>query len=156
VVDEVFPHTRRRSENADHGQFDGPLADDAAGFDPWKQTLHLPDHAGRRVGRTIHCQVLEVKPNENVLPMPGKAGMRETSDTAHGSTPWSRHPFQGRNGTRLRLVHSGFVLPKNDAAFKNMSEGWKKVVRTLALSSTGRTDATEIAVANAALLLGET
>ena len=35
------------------------------------------------------------------------------------------------NGTRLRLVHSGFVLPKNDAAFKNMSEGWKKVVRNI-------------------------
>lgn len=35
------------------------------------------------------------------------------------------------NGTRLRLVHSGFVLPKNDAAFTNMSEGWKKVVRNI-------------------------
>jgi uncharacterized protein YndB with AHSA1/START domain len=35
------------------------------------------------------------------------------------------------NGTRLRLVHSGFVLPKNDTAFKNMSEGWKKVVRNI-------------------------
>jgi hypothetical protein len=31
------------------------------------------------------------------------------------------------NGTRLRLVHSGFVTPKNDSAFKNMSEGWLKV-----------------------------
>jgi len=35
------------------------------------------------------------------------------------------------NGTRLRLVHSGFVLPKNDTAFKNMSEGWKKVVQNI-------------------------
>jgi hypothetical protein len=35
------------------------------------------------------------------------------------------------NGTRLRLVHSGFVLPKNDSAFKNMSEGWKKVVQNI-------------------------
>ena len=34
-------------------------------------------------------------------------------------------------GTRLRLVHSGFVLPKNDTAFRSMSEGWKKVVRNL-------------------------
>jgi len=40
------------------------------------------------------------------------------------------------NGTRLRLVHSGFVLPKNDAAFRNMSDGWKKVVQNIdALSS---------------------
>jgi len=35
------------------------------------------------------------------------------------------------NGTRLRLVHSGFVLPKNDTAFKSMSEGWKKVVQNI-------------------------
>jgi hypothetical protein len=38
---------------------------------------------------------------------------------------------QGRNGTRVRLVHSGFVLPKNATAFKTMSEGWKKVARNL-------------------------
>jgi hypothetical protein len=31
-------------------------------------------------------------------------------------------------GTRLRLVHSGFVTPKNDSAYQGMSEGWKKVV----------------------------
>lgn len=31
-------------------------------------------------------------------------------------------------GTRLRLIHSGFVLPANEVAFKNMGEGWKKVV----------------------------
>ena len=31
-------------------------------------------------------------------------------------------------GTRVRLVHSGFALPKNETAFKNMGEGWKKVV----------------------------
>ena len=35
------------------------------------------------------------------------------------------------NGTRVRLVHSGFVLPKNDTAFKSMSDGWNKVVRNL-------------------------
>ncbi len=34
-------------------------------------------------------------------------------------------------GTRLQLVHSGFVLPKNDTAYRNMSEGWKTVVKRL-------------------------
>jgi hypothetical protein len=34
-------------------------------------------------------------------------------------------------GTRLRVVHSGFVMPKNDSAYRNMSEGWKKVVGTI-------------------------
>ena len=35
------------------------------------------------------------------------------------------------NGTRVRLVHSGFVLPRNELAFKNMGDGWKKVVPTI-------------------------
>ena len=35
------------------------------------------------------------------------------------------------NGTRVRLVHSGFVLPKNGTAYRNMSEGWKEVLRNL-------------------------
>jgi hypothetical protein len=35
------------------------------------------------------------------------------------------------NGTRVRLVHTGFVLAKNATAFKTMSEGWKKVARNL-------------------------
>jgi len=34
-------------------------------------------------------------------------------------------------GTRVRLVHSGFVTPRNDSALKTMSEGWKKVVPAL-------------------------
>jgi hypothetical protein len=38
---------------------------------------------------------------------------------------------RAENGTRLRVVHSGFVLPKNEMAFKNMSGGWKKVVPTI-------------------------
>jgi hypothetical protein len=34
-------------------------------------------------------------------------------------------------GTRLRLVHSGFVLPRNETAFKNMSGGWKTVLERI-------------------------
>jgi hypothetical protein len=40
-------------------------------------------------------------------------------------------------GTRLGLVHSGFVLPKNDAAYRNLSEGWKKVVGRIGTVSGG-------------------
>ena len=35
---------------------------------------------------------------------------------------------RAEGGTRLRLVHSGFILPRNDTAYQNMSGGWKKVV----------------------------
>ena len=31
------------------------------------------------------------------------------------------------NGTRLRVVHSGFVLPNNATSFGNLSQGWKQV-----------------------------
>ena len=40
-------------------------------------------------------------------------------------------------GTRLRLVHSGFVLPKNDTAYRNLSEGWKEVVGKIGTTSGG-------------------
>jgi uncharacterized protein YndB with AHSA1/START domain len=34
-------------------------------------------------------------------------------------------------GTRLRLVHAGFVLPRNKSALEIMGNGWKKVVTNL-------------------------
>jgi uncharacterized protein YndB with AHSA1/START domain len=43
------------------------------------------------------------------------------------------------DGTRLRLVHSGFVSPQNDSALKTMGEGWKKVVKTIG-AITGETE----------------
>ena len=35
------------------------------------------------------------------------------------------------SAARLRLVHAGFVLPRNETAYTNMSNGWKKVIHTL-------------------------
>lgn len=57
--------------------------------------------------------------------------MRVTSDTAQLNTVVTFILSKVENGTRLRLVHSGFVLPKNGAAFEKMSEGWKKVVQNI-------------------------
>ena len=34
-------------------------------------------------------------------------------------------------GTRLRVVHSGFILPRNETAFRNMSGGWTGVVQRI-------------------------
>jgi len=39
--------------------------------------------------------------------------------------------------TRLRVVHSAFILPKNATAFRNLSEGWKKVVAKIDAVSGG-------------------
>jgi uncharacterized protein YndB with AHSA1/START domain len=79
----------------------------------------------------IRCQVLEVMPNERLAYAwkgghEGNVGYGSRLDTV---VTWTLSRVE--NGTRLSLVHSGFVLPRNDTAFKNMSEGWKKVVRNL-------------------------
>jgi uncharacterized protein YndB with AHSA1/START domain len=79
----------------------------------------------------IHCQVLEVIPNERLAYAwtgghEGNVGYGSRLDTVVTFVLSAVD-----NGTRLRLVHSGFVLPKNDTAFKNMSHGWTKVVANI-------------------------
>ena len=65
--------------------------------------------------------------------MRGGAGTR--SNVGYGSRLDTVVTFtlaQVEGGTRLRLVHSGFVLPRNETAFTNMGEGWKTVVPRIA------------------------
>jgi uncharacterized protein YndB with AHSA1/START domain len=79
----------------------------------------------------IHCQVLEVIPNERFV-YAWKSG--NESNVGYGSPLDTVVTFalsRVAEGTRVRLVHSGFVLPKNEMAFKNMSEGWKEFVWNL-------------------------
>ena len=45
-----------------------------------------------------------------------------------------------KGGTRVRLVHAGFVMPRNETAFRNMGEGWKKVLRNLGTIVAGSKD----------------
>ncbi|HEY6300469.1 MAG TPA: SRPBCC domain-containing protein [Candidatus Binatus sp.] len=101
----------------------------ASGFEPvkGKRFTFQTTPAGAWDG-IIQCQVLEVTPNERLVyswksGCDGNAGYGAALDTV---VTWTLSKV--KNGTRLRLVHSGFVLPKNDTAFENMSDGWKKVV----------------------------
>lgn len=76
----------------------------------------------------IQCQVLEAVPHERLV-YSWKGG--HEGNTGYGSrldtvVTWTLSRIE--SGTRLRLVHSGFVLPKNEGAYTNMSGGWKKVV----------------------------
>ncbi len=80
---------------------------------------------------TIRCEVLEVAPNRRLAYAwrsgdAGNVGYGALLDTV---VTWSLDPVEA--GTRVRMVHSGFVLPKNDTAYKGMSEGWPKVVQRL-------------------------
>jgi uncharacterized protein YndB with AHSA1/START domain len=71
--------------------------------------------------------------------MRGEAGMRGNAE--YGSrldtvVTWTLAKVDG--GTRLRVVHSGFVLPKNATTFRNLSQGWQKVVGKIGVISGGR------------------
>src|SRR5260221_8502440 len=134
VVDEVFPHApatiwKTLTTPELMGRW---LLMPVTGFEPvkGKHFTFQTTPAGAWDG-FIRCQVLEVMPNERLIYAwkgghEGNVGYGSRLDTV---VTWTLSRVA--NGTRLRLVHSGFVLPKNDNAFKNMSEGWKKVVRTL-------------------------
>lgn len=90
----------------------------------------------------IRCQVLEVRENERLAY--AWTGGHETN-SGYGSrletvVTWTLAASEA--GTRVRLVHSGFVLPRNESAFDNMSKGWKTVVQRLETVATEQ-DATK-------------
>ncbi len=93
----------------------------SAGFEPvrGKHFTLQTTPAGAWDG-VIRCQVLEVMPNERLVYSwrsghEGNVGYGSPLDTV---VTWTLS--KARGGTRLRLVHSGFVLPKNDTAYTSM------------------------------------
>ena len=80
---------------------------------------------------TIRCKILEIVQNRR-LAYEWKGG--DEGNVGYGSkldtiVSFTLTPVP--EGTRLQLVHSGFVLPGNEIARRNMSEGWPKVVGRL-------------------------
>ncbi|MET0542087.1 MAG: SRPBCC domain-containing protein [Variovorax sp.] len=130
VVDEVFPHAPETIwKTLTSGELMGRWLMEPRGFAPVPGTrfTYQTRPAGAWDG-TIHCEVLEVVPDQRfVYAWRGgderNAGYGSRLDTVVAFT-LARVP----EGTRLTLVHSGFVTPTNDTAFRNMSDGWRKVV----------------------------
>jgi uncharacterized protein YndB with AHSA1/START domain len=134
VVDEVFPHApetiwKTLTSGALMARW---IEMTPAGFEPVKgNRFTFQTTAGGAWDGVIHCEVLEVVPNERLV-FSWKSG--HEGNVGYGAPLDTIATFtlaKVENGTRLRLVHSGFVLPKNETAFKNMGEGWKKVVRSI-------------------------
>jgi uncharacterized protein YndB with AHSA1/START domain len=131
VVDEVLPHAPETIWKAlTTGELIGRwLHMTPAGFEPVEgKRFTFQTKPGGAWDGVIHCQVLEATPNQRLAYAwksghEGNAGYGSPLDTVVTFTL-----SRVENGTRLRLVHSGFVLPNNDTAFKNMGEGWKKCV----------------------------
>ena len=131
VVDEVFPHAPETIwKTLTSGDLMGRwLGMAPAGFEPvvGNRFTYQTKAAGDWDG-VIQCEVLEVVPNERFAYSwrgghEGNAGYGSLLDTIVTFAL-----TKVAEGTRLRLVHSGFVLPRNDTAYQNMSGGWTQVV----------------------------
>lgn len=133
VVDEPFPHAPETIWKAlTTGELIARWLMEAHGFEPvvGNRFTYKTTPAGAWDG-TIHCEILEIVPNQRLV-YSWKGG--HESNAGYGSkleteVAWTLTPTA--EGTRVRVVHSGFVLPRNETAYRNMSDGWKKVVRNL-------------------------
>jgi uncharacterized protein YndB with AHSA1/START domain len=133
VIDEVFPHTPETLwKTLTSAELMGRWLMQPTGFAAVAgNRFTFQTTPGGAWDGVIHCQVLEVVPNRRLV-YAWKGG--HESNTGYGArldtvVTWSLTPVEA--GTRLRLVHSGFVMPKNDTAYQNMSGGWVKVVKNL-------------------------
>ena len=133
VVDEVFPHAPETIWNTlTRGDLIGRWLMAPTGFEAvkGKQFTFQTTPAGAWDG-TIRCQVLEVIPNKRLV-YAWQSG--DEANVGYGSpldtvVAWTLTKVD--TGTRLQLIHSGFVTPTNDSAFNSFSEGWKKVVSNI-------------------------
>jgi len=140
VVDEVLPHA---PETIWKTLTTGELIDrwlmKSTGFEPvegTRFTLHTTP-AGAWDG-VIHCEVLEVTRNERLSYSwrGGHDGNAEYGSRLDTVVTWTLAKVDG--GTRLRVVHSGFVVPKNNAAFRNLRAGWTKCFDRIGAISDGQ------------------
>ena len=133
VVEEVFAHAPGTIwKTLTTGALIGRWLMAPTGFEPVKGTRFTfqTKPAGGWDG-VIHCQVLEAIPNERLV-YSWRGG--HEANVGYGSlldtvVTWTL--ARTEKGTRVRLVHSGFVVPRNASAFETMGNGWKKVVPSI-------------------------
>ena len=134
VVDEVFPHS---PETIWKALTDGALIGrwmpmEPIGFEAVEGSrFTFQTTPGGAWDGIIHCEVVEVVPLERCA-FAWKGGHED--NVGYGAPLDTLVTFTlstAPEGTRVRLVHSGFVLPKNETAFTGMSKGWPKVVYDL-------------------------
>jgi uncharacterized protein YndB with AHSA1/START domain len=133
VVDEVFPHAPETIWKAlTTGELIARWLMEPRGFAPIVGTRfsYQTRPAGAWDG-SIQCEVLEVVPNERFV-YAWRGG--HESNVGYGSRLDTVVTFtltRLPEGTRLKLVHSGFATPTNDTAFRNMQDGWRTILPKL-------------------------
>lgn len=133
VIEETFPHAPAVLWQAlTRSDLIGRWLMPAAGFEAviGKRFTFQTRPAGDWDG-TIRCEVTEVAPCQR-LSFSWSGGHED--NLGYGSklatlVTFTLTPIAG--GTRLQLIHSGFLLPRNEVAYRNMSEGWKVVTQRL-------------------------
>lgn len=80
----------------------------------------------------VHCEVLQCDP-PHVLRYSWQGG--SDSNPAYGSrlnseVSWILTAVEG--GTRVKMVHDGFVFPGNRFAYDAMGSGWGRIMETIA------------------------
>ena len=133
TVDEVFPHAPEVIWKAlTTPELIGRWIMAPTGFAPVVgNRFTYQTTAGGAWDGVIHCEVLEVIPNERFVYAwrgghPDNKGYGAPLDTVVTFTL-----TRVAEGTRVHMVHSGFILPKNESAYTNMSGGWTRVVHAL-------------------------
>jgi len=133
TVEDVLPHAPEKIWKAlTTGALIARWMMEPAGFEPvkGKRFTFKTSPAGAWDG-TIHCEVLEVVPNERFA-YAWKGG--DESNAGYGSKLDTVVTFtltRVEGGTRVRAVHSGFEMPKNETAYTSMGKGWKVCVERI-------------------------
>lgn len=133
VVDEILPYSPATIWKAlTSGDLIARWMMKPTGFEPVVGTrFTFQTTAAGAWDGVIRCQVVEVKPMERFA-YSWKGG--DAANVGYGSLLDTLVTFtlaSAESGTRLRVVHSGFVTPTNDTAFENMSKGWSKIVTNI-------------------------
>jgi uncharacterized protein YndB with AHSA1/START domain len=140
VIEEVFPHSPEAIWRAltDRDLIGRWMPMQPVGFEPVEGTCftYRTAPAGAWDG-TIDCEVIEVTPNQR-LAFTWKGG--DEANVGYGSRLETVVTFtlsKVAGGTLIQLVHSGFVMPRNETAFTGMSKGWPKVIENIGGAASG-------------------
>jgi len=140
VVEELFPYTPEALwKMLTTPALIGRWLMEPTGFSPVQGTRFTfqTTPAGPWDG-IIQCEVLKAVPNER-LSFAWRGG--DDANQGYGSrldtvVTWTLAREGG--GTRLRLTHSGFRLPRNETAYTRMSAGWTNIIGKIGdLADTG-------------------
>jgi len=133
IVEKVLPHSAERIWRALTTQ--DLIAKWLMPNDFVPKVGHRFDFRTRPMGDwdgVVHCEVLACEP-PRLLRYTWKGGSDSGLSKASRldtDVTWTLTPVDG--GTRVRMVHDGFMLPENSTAYEAMNPGWGRVLDRIA------------------------